>query len=190
MPWSSFFGALAGALVGVIALVGAIAAWDYFVERRAQKRKESENYRSLDSILESHLEQHILAHFDDLFPGWEIFDDSPTRADTSDQDSKPSGVRYRTGAGEIDILCVDRQGDFVVVELKRHKAPDRVVAQVDRYVAWVKQNLAKPEQRVKGLIIARSFGSRLSHILSRRRGIRIWTYSWQLKFDKRPSRKT
>ena len=189
MLWSSFLGALAGTVIGVLALVGILVAWDYLTERKTQKKRASEGLSTLDSILESHLEEHIVAHFDTLFPDWKIFDDSPESTIDLEESSKPTGIRYRTSAGEIDILCIDRQGDFVVIELKRHKAPDKVVSQIDRYIAWVKQNLAHPGQRVKGLIIARSFGNRLSHTLSRRRGIRIWTYRWQLKFNKRPNRK-
>jgi hypothetical protein len=187
MLWPSFLGAFAGTVISVLALIAATIAWDYFVERK--EKQASESPPTLDSILESHLEEYVVAHFDALFPGWEIFDDSPEGAVSSDEKGKPTGVRYRTDAGEIDILCVDRQGDFVVIELKRHRAPDRVVSQIDRYIDWVKRNLAEPGQRVKGLIIAKSLGSRLSHVLSRRRGIRTWTYRWRLKFDKRPNRK-
>ncbi|RLI53114.1 MAG: hypothetical protein DRP09_16495 [Candidatus Thorarchaeota archaeon] len=187
MLWTSFLGAFAGAAIGVLALIGIIVVWDYFAQRK--ENQASESSLTLDSILESHLEEYITAHFETLFPGWKTFDDSPESKTKPDKNSRPTGIRYRTSAGEIDILCIDRQGDFVVIELKRHKAPDRVVSQIDRYIAWVKQNLAKPGQRVKGLIIAKSLGSRLSHTLSRRRGIRIWTYRWQLKLDKRPNRK-
>jgi hypothetical protein len=192
VSWPSFWGGLAGGAVGVIVLLGVVVALVELSGRREERRKEAERCLVaedvLGSISESQLEQYLLDHFEELFPGWKIYDDTPqSMADAEER--RPSGIRYRTKAGEIDMLCIDRRGDLVVVELKAHKPPDRVVAQVDRYVAWVGGNLAQPGQRVRGLIIARRLGSRLSHALSRRRGIRVWTYSWQFKFNKRPGRR-
>ena len=40
------------------------------------------------------------------------------------------------GGGTLDLLCLDRNGDVVVVELKRGKTPREVVAQVLDYAAW------------------------------------------------------
>ena len=40
--------------------------------------------------------------------------------------------------GYIDILCLDRQGDIVIVELKRDKTPRDVTAQTLDYASWVK----------------------------------------------------
>ena len=39
--------------------------------------------------------------------------------------------------GSIDILCVDREGDLVIVELKRHRTPREVTAQAIDYASWV-----------------------------------------------------
>ena len=40
------------------------------------------------------------------------------------------------GGGTLDLLCLDRAGDVVVVELKRGKTPREVVAQTLDYAAW------------------------------------------------------
>ena len=40
------------------------------------------------------------------------------------------------GGGILDLLCLDRAGDVVVVELKRGRTPREVVAQVLDYAAW------------------------------------------------------
>jgi len=40
--------------------------------------------------------------------------------------------------GAIDLLCLDRQGDVVIVELKRDKSPREVTAQILDYATWVK----------------------------------------------------
>jgi len=54
--------------------------------------------------------------------------------------------------GKIDLLCVDNNGDFVVIEIKKEKESDKVVGQIQRYMGWVKKNLAK-DKRVRGIII-------------------------------------
>ena len=64
---------------------------------------------------------------------WSFFFGALVGTSNSNPNHKRTGIRYRTDAGEIDILCLDVKNNFVVIELKRNKAPDRVVAQVDRY---------------------------------------------------------
>ena len=39
--------------------------------------------------------------------------------------------------GYIDLLCIDAEGDLVVVELKRDRTPREVIAQVLDYGSWV-----------------------------------------------------
>ena len=41
--------------------------------------------------------------------------------------------------GIIDILCLDNNGDVVIVELKRDKTPRDITAQVLDYATWVKE---------------------------------------------------
>ena len=49
------------------------------------------------------------------------------------------GRQVRTDyGGEIDLLCIEENGDIVVIELKRGKTPRDVVAQAMDYASWVK----------------------------------------------------
>jgi hypothetical protein len=41
------------------------------------------------------------------------------------------------GVGRLDLLCLDRSGQFVIVELKRGMAPREAVAQALDYAAWL-----------------------------------------------------
>lgn len=182
MDWSSFVGALVGSVIGILALLGTFLVWEE-LDRRKSSRPGPAKPPSLDDILESQLEQHIVRHFDTLFPGWKIYALN-VNADSSDSEGRPIGIRYRTEAGEIDILCVDSEDNFVVVELKRNRAPDKVVAQTDRYIAWVEKTLAQPNQQVRGLIIAKSLDKHLAYTLTKRHNLNFWAYNWQLEFDK------
>lgn len=49
------------------------------------------------------------------------------------------GKRVTTDfGGELDLLCLDRNGDVVIVELKRDKTPREITAQILDYASWVK----------------------------------------------------
>ena len=49
------------------------------------------------------------------------------------------GRQVETGyGGIIDILCLDIDGDVVIVELKRDKTPREITAQILDYASWVK----------------------------------------------------
>ncbi len=61
--------------------------------------------------------------------------------------------REFTPGNRIDILCKDSKGDLVVVELKKH-GPNETIGQLARYVTDVRENSAKPGQKVRGLILA------------------------------------
>ena len=49
------------------------------------------------------------------------------------------GRQVRTDyGGIIDLLCIDSEGDLVIVELKRDKTPRDITAQVLDYASWVR----------------------------------------------------
>jgi hypothetical protein len=57
--------------------------------------------------------------------------------------------QYRVGVGIIDLLCVDKNGNYVVVELKRPSADYReVVGQIATYMGWMRRH--HPERTVRG----------------------------------------
>lgn len=43
-----------------------------------------------------------------------------------------------TVSGVIDLLCLDKDGDVVILELKRDKTPREITAQILEYASWVK----------------------------------------------------
>ena len=57
------------------------------------------------------------------------------------------------GYGRIDLLVKDvDNGDIIVIELKKGKSDDEVIKQISRYMGWVKKNIAKNKENVRGII--------------------------------------
>lgn len=74
------------------------------------------------------------------------------------------GRQFRTSVGPIDILCKDKDENLVVVELKKGIGSFEVVAQIQKYMACVHENLAKGQQ-VRGIIVAKAYDKQLEYAI-------------------------
>jgi CRISPR/Cas system-associated exonuclease Cas4 (RecB family) len=71
---------------------------------------------------------------------------------------------FDTGeVGRIDLLCKDRKGEHVVIELKKGRKSDEVVGQTLRYLGWVQKKLST---KARGIIIVNEPDERLEYALS------------------------
>lgn len=69
-----------------------------------------------------------------------------------------------TPAGRLDLFCTDREGNYVVVELKKTRGTDQVVGQVLRYMGWARSNF--PDKKVRGIIVVERQDDTLRYALS------------------------
>lgn len=100
------------------------------------------------------------------------------------QDGDITGVEFPVGNRRIDILAVENDSDFVVIELKVSKGYDRAVGQLLRYMGWIEQNLAEPGQKVKGMIIARCISEDLRLATSRITDVELYEYKLSISLNK------
>jgi len=124
-------------------------------------------------VLEKYLEDFIVSNFDAIFKGTlRVYQD----ADGND------AQQYTTEIGPIDILAVEPKSDsFVVLELKKGRPSDQVVGQILRYMGWVRKNLCKGDQGVRGLVICRDPDPKLSYALEMTTNIDVRYYSVSFK---------
>jgi len=97
--------------------------------------------------MENHLEAFLAANWNqtELSKVFSIYE----------EEGEPVGQQYATDAGPIDILAISKDRKrLLVVELKRGRASDVVVGQVLRYMGYIKEEIAEPDQSVEGVIIA------------------------------------
>ncbi len=125
--------------------------------------------------LESHLEEFIDKNWDYI-----NFDLQLKRYQIDEQ----SGRQFPAGTWSIDFLCIDKiSGDFVVIELKRGKSSDSTVGQLLRYIGWVEENLAKPDQKVRGIIIAKEVDDALRYAVKGLPHVTVLTYQVDFKLS-------
>lgn len=94
-----------------------------------------------------------------------------------------TGLEFPVGGRRIDILAVDRRGDYVVVELKVSQAYDRVIGQLLRYMGWIEQNQADPGQGVRGVIVASEISDDLRLACSRIDGVNLYKYALSVTLE-------
>ncbi len=127
--------------------------------------------------LEKHLEDFLVQNWKqtELGRDFEIFE----------EDGELVGQQYQSDTGPMDILAIRKdKSQLLVVELKKGRASDTVVGQVLRYMGYVKQELAEPNQSVKGVIIALDDDTRIRRALSMTPDITFYRYEISFKLIK------
>jgi restriction system protein len=127
--------------------------------------------------LEKHLEDFLVANWSqtELGRDYEIFQ----------EDGEIKGQQYPTDTGPIDILAISKdKSKLLVVELKKGRASDAVVGQIQRYMGFVKDELAEKDQIVEGIIIALDDDVRIRRALSVASGISFYKYQVSFKLLK------
>ena len=120
-------------------------------------------------VLEQYLEEFLASNWDRIAFGrrlelWSPDDRAPRQFDASP-------------AGRVDFLCRDLDTDaIVVVELKRGTPSDAVVGQTLRYMGWIRREIARPDQRVEGIIVVGEPDEKLLLAASATPAIRIVRY--------------
>lgn len=127
--------------------------------------------------LEKHLEDFLVKNWKktELGRKYDIFEDS----------GEMVGQQYPTDTGPIDILAVSKdKKTLLVIELKRGQATDVVVGQIQRYMGFVKEELADKGQSVKGVIIGLEADTRLKRALAVCPDISFYQYQISFKLIK------
>ena len=127
--------------------------------------------------LEKHLEDFLVANWaqSELGRDYEIFQ----------EDGEISGQQYPTDTGPMDILAISKdKSRLLVVELKKGRASDSVIGQIQRYMGFVKDELAEDHQTVEGVIIALDDDVRIRRALSVTSGITFYKYQVSFKLIK------
>ena len=123
--------------------------------------------------LEKHLEDFLVANWSQTPLGkkYDIY-----------KDEDNFGQQFPTDTGPIDILAISKDNkEVLVVELKKGRASDKVVGQIQRYMGYIKSEIANDNQEVKGLIIGLRDDLGLKHAISINPDIEFRKY--QIRFD-------
>ena len=105
--------------------------------------------------------------------------------DIYEEDGELVGQRYPSDTGPIDILAISKdRHELLVVELKKGRASDVVVGQIQRYMGYVLGELSEEGQSVKGVIIALDDDLRIRRALKVANNIDFYRYEVSFKLNK------
>ena len=127
--------------------------------------------------LEKHLEDFLVNNWKhtDLGKNYDIYE----------TDGEIIGRQYMSDTGPIDILAISKdKKEILVVELKRGRASDVVIGQIQRYMGYVLQELADAHQTVKGVVIALEEDIRIRRALAVTSNIDFYRYQVSFRLFK------
>jgi hypothetical protein len=113
-------------------------------------------------LAEENLEEFVVHQLEEIEPGLQLLE-----------------RQLSTAAGRLDLLCQDRDGQYVVVELKREQGTDQVVGQILRYMGWAQENFHS--DKVRGIIVVGRKDQALSYAIKAVPNIQVKEFRLQIK---------
>jgi restriction system protein len=126
--------------------------------------------------LEKHLEDFLVQNWKhtELGKRYDLF-----------EDENGTSQQYPTDTGPIDILAISKdKKELLVVELKKGRASDSVVGQIQRYMGYVVEELAEDHQTVRGVIIALEDDQRIRRALRVAPSVEFYRYAVSFRLFK------
>jgi RecB family endonuclease NucS len=124
--------------------------------------------------LERGLQRTLRDNIAQLEPGLRIIDE---------------GREHRCAAGLIDILCEDRDGALVLIELKAGLARDAALGQMLGYMGAITREMTTDGKYagrvVRGIMVAKEFSDRVRHASVAVPNLRLVSYVIQFTFEDR-----
>ena len=139
--------------------------------RELDVESAEEEYIETTIGLERDLEENIIRNLNQIEDGLRLFEKDGI-----------NGRQYNTDVGRIDILAMDTNNDYVVIELKAGVANYSVVGQILAYVREVRQTIAGGKE-VKGIIIADDFDNKLMSAISEVSHVSLKRYRVNFTFE-------
>ena len=162
---------------GSIGTISNVSKYSAEVERFLQGVTAETIEDSSSFALEKHLEDFLVRNWNSTELGKEYI--------IYEEDGEPSGQQYATDTGPIDILAISKdKKTLLVIELKKGKASDSVVGQILRYMDYVVEVLAEPDQTVRGIVIALDDDKKLRRALGRLSDVEFYSYKVDFKLVK------
>jgi len=118
---------------------------------------------SVESDLQDYLEQRLT----ELEPGLKLHNE---------------GVEYKTDAGRIDILAVDKDGALVVIEIKSGKAKDNALGQILGYIGCL-YSIRQYQKNIRGILVASGFDQRVIYAAKQLKNIKLVAYKLSFSFN-------
>jgi len=142
-------------------------------EEIIEKDAESHGIDIVNFGMEKQLEDFLVTNWDKTIFG--------KKYDLIYKEGDLLSQQYETAVGPIDILAISKNKDeYLVIELKKGRTSDAIVGQMLRYMAWVRENLAKGK-KVSGVIVVLDFDKKLKYSLKELKNIKVYTYKVDFK---------
>jgi len=142
-------------------------------EDEASSAGDQEEEQVQRFALEADLRDFLARNLTVLEPGLRLY-----------ADGNRSGIEFPIDRGHIDILAVDKNDKFVVVELKLSHGRNKALGQLMYYMGWVDEHLGRSPCR--GVIVAGDISDELVTALRRVPGVSLFRYRISMSVEAVP----